>query len=151
MTPGARWELRKRSRPGNYLAFFVLALFFIFLAFAAETFFAGFFAPFLAAFLFAAFFLAPFVAAVAFLAAFFLAGAFLLPVVPDFLADFLSAGCFAVLPAAFSLLLLAGFLFLGTATSTGCFSASCCPEISGSGSATTASTTRTRAGTGATG
>src|SRR6266851_478956 len=138
MTPGARWELRKRSRPGNYLAFFVLALFFVFLAFAAETFFAGFFAPFLAAFLvaaffFAGFFLAPFVAAVAFLAA------------------FLSAGCFAVLPAAFSLLLLAGFLFLGTATSTGCFSASCCPEISGSGSATTASTTRTRAGTGATG
>src|SRR6266852_3728001 len=156
MTPGARWELRKRSRPGNYLAFFVLALFFVFLAFAAETFFAGFFAPFLAAFLvaafcFAGFFLAPFVAAVAFLAAFFLAGAFLLVVISDFLADVFSAGFFVVSPVVFVVPLLAGFLCLGTATSTGCFSMSCCWEISGSGSLATASTTRTRAGTGATG
>src|SRR5882762_6459912 len=122
MTPGARWELRKRSMPDPYLAFFVLAFFFVFFAFAAETFFAGFFAPFLvtffAAFFFAGFFLAPLAATIAFLAAFFLAGAFLLPVVPDFLADFFSARCFAVLPAAFSLLRLAGLLFLGTATST---------------------------------
>src|SRR5450631_1576431 len=146
MMPGRKWELRKRSRPDTYLAFF-----FVFVALAAETFLAGFFAPFLApflaffitffaAFLFAGFFLAPLVAAVAFLAAFFLAGVFLLSVAPDFLASFFAAAFFAVLPIVFVPSLLAGLLFLGTATSTGVFSASCCLEISGS--ATTASTTR---------
>src|ERR1700730_5469020 len=44
MMPGPRRELRKRSMPDTYLAFFV------FFAFAAEAFF-GFFAPFLAAFM----------------------------------------------------------------------------------------------------
>src|SRR5450631_3544028 len=154
MMPGRRWELRTRSMPDTYRAFFVLVVFFVFFAFAAETFFAPFLAVFLvtffAAFCFAGFFLAPFVAAAflaAFLAACFLAGAFLLAVV----ADFFSAGFFVVAPVVFVLSLLADILFVGTATSTGCFSMSCCPEISGSGSLATASTTRTGAGTGATG
>src|SRR5450631_33146 len=158
MMPGRRWELRTRSMPDTYRAFFVLVVFFVFFAFAAETFFAPFLAVFLvtffAAFCFAGFFLAPFVAAAflaAFLAACFLAGAFLLAVVADFLADFFSAGFFVVAPVVFVLSLLADILFVGTATSTGCFSMSCCPEISGSGSLATASTTRTGAGTGTTG
>src|SRR6266478_6001054 len=157
MMPGPRRKLRERSMPDTYLACFVRAFFFVFFAFAAETFFAGFFVPlatflvtFFAAFCFAGFLLAPFVAA-AVLAAFFLAGAFLLAVVPDFLADFFSAGFFVVSPVVFVLPLLAGFIFLGTATSAGCFSMSCCPEISGSGSVAMASTTRNCAGTGATG
>src|SRR6266852_2952489 len=116
--------------PGTYLAFF----FFFFLAFVAGVLFPVFFA----ACFFAVFFFVPFVAA-AFLAAFFFAGAFLLPVVPDFSEDF----C-AVLLVVFMFPLLASFLLLGTAASTGFVSNSRWTEIFGS--TTAASTTRTCSG-----
>src|SRR5712671_4096481 len=132
--------------PGTYLAFFFFFLAFVagvlFPVFLDAFFLAAFFVIFFAACFFAVLFFAPFVAT-AFLAAFFLTGAFLLPVVPDFSEDF----C-AVLPVVVLLPLLAGFLFLGTAASTGFVSNSCWTEISGS--ATVASTTRTGSGSAAT-
>src|SRR5712691_6139010 len=137
--------------PGTYLAFFFFFFFafvagVVFRVFLAGFFLAAFFVTFFAACFFAVFFFAPFIAAAcltAFLAAFFLAGAFLLSVVPDFLEDF----C-AVLSVVFLLRLLASFLLLGTAASTGFVSTSCWMKISGS--ATTAATTRTGSGSAAT-
>src|SRR6266571_1347443 len=113
--------------PGTYLAFF-----FFFFAFVAAV----VFPVFLAGFFLAAFF-------ATFLAALFLAGAFLLPVVPDFLEDLCAASS-----VVFLLRLLAAFLLLGTAASTGFVLTSCWMEISGS--ATTAATTRTGSGSAAT-
>src|SRR5713226_9147210 len=104
--------------PGTYLAFF-----FFFFAFVARVLFRVFLAAF-------------------FLAAFFLAGACLFAVVPDFLEGF----C-AVLSVVFLLRLLASFLLLGTAASTGFVSTSCWMEIFLS--ATTAATTRTGSGSAA--
>src|SRR5712664_94424 len=115
--------------PGTYLAFF-----FFFLAFVAGVLFPVFLVAFFSAAFLAAFFVTFFAAC--FLAVFFLAGAFLLPVVPDFSEDFCAVLLIVVL-----LPFLAGILFLGTAASTGFVSNSCWTEISGS--ATAASTTRT--------
>src|SRR6266700_1146520 len=136
--------------PGTYLAFFFFFFAFVaavvFPVFLAGFFLAAFFATFFAACFFAVFFFAPFVAAAflaTFLAALFLAGAFLLPVVPDFLEDLCAASS-----VVFLLRLLAGFLLLGTADSTGFVLTSCWMEISGS--ATTAATTRTGSGSAAT-
>src|SRR5882724_2309796 len=135
--------------PGTYLAFFFFFLAFVtgalfpvfldafFLAAFSVAFLAAFFVIFFAACFFAVFFFVPFVAAA------FLAGAFLLPVVPDFSGDFS-----AILPVVVLLPLLAGILFLGTAASTGFVFNSCWTEISGS--ATAASTTRTGSGSAAT-
>src|SRR6266704_5345549 len=160
--------------PGTYLALVVLAFFFFFFARVADVFFAGFLAAFFlpaffvvffaafffSAFFFAVFFLAPFVAA-AFLAdflvdfladllaAFFLAGAFLLSIVTDFSEDCFLAGGFAVMPVVVLLPLLSGFFALRAAAATGFVSTSCCTEISGS--AITASTTRTGSGSAAAG
>src|ERR1700704_1364258 len=134
--------------PGTYLTFFFFFFLFAFVAgvvfpvFLAGFFLAAFFATFLAVCFFVVFFFAPFVAA-AFLAALFLGGAFLLPVVPDFLEDL-----WAALSVVFLLRILAGFLLLGTAASTGFVSTSCWMEIFGS--ATTAATTRTGSGSAAT-
>src|SRR3982074_2788623 len=122
--------------PGTYLTFFFFFFLFAFVAgvvfpvFLAGFFLAAFFATFLAVCFFVVFFFAPFVAAASlatFLAALFLAGAFLLPVVPDFLEDLCTA-----LSVVFLLRLLAGFLLLGTAVSTGFVSTSCWTEIFGS-------------------
>src|SRR5438552_4680324 len=160
--------------PGSYLSLVVLAFFFFFFARVADVFFAGvlatfflaaFFVVFFAgfffpAFFFAVFFLAPFVAAAFWadfladfladlLAAFFLAGAFLLSIVTDFSEDCFLAGGFAVMPVVVSLPLLSGFFALRAAAATGFVSTSCCTEISGS--AITASTTRTGSGSAAAG
>src|SRR6266851_2702261 len=135
--------------PGTYLAFFFFFFAFVagvvFRVFVAGFFLAAFFVTFFAACFFAVFFFAPFIAAAcltAFLAAFFLAGACLFAVVPDFLEGF----C-AVLSVVFLLRLLASFLLLGTAASTGFVSTSCWMEIFLS--ATTAATTRTGSGSAA--
>jgi len=90
-------------------------LLFVFFCFAAETFFAGFFAPFLGyllcCFLFRRFLFWRRSLRLSLLAAFLLAGPSCFPVVPDFLADFFSARCSRSYRRLFALR-LAGLLFL---------------------------------------
>src|SRR6266566_378264 len=154
MRPGRKCELCRRSMPDTYRALFFPAFFLLFFAAAAGLFFfdgflaAFFFVTCLAVFFLVDFFLAALAVGAALPAAFFLAvfllAALLTSAETDFLADFLA------LPVVVPRLPLAGFLFSGIA-STGCsgiaatvaLSTSCGAEVSGS--AATASTTRTGA------